>query len=74
MKFVFIKNIFTAKPKIFIFQACQGNEADSGITMIEQHTIDGPGCRYDIPVRADFLTIYATSKGMYFLISKWSYN
>ncbi|EAT33368.1 AAEL014348-PB [Aedes aegypti] len=46
------------KPKIFIIQACRGNDLDSGVKVEK----DGVA-RYSIPTNADFLFAFATIPG-----------
>ncbi|XP_076240786.1 caspase-1 [Calliopsis andreniformis] len=59
------------KPKLFFFQACRGNQLDSGITaftaqsfrMSETDSTDSPF--YKIPTHADFLLAYSTMEGFF---------
>ncbi|XP_034836797.1 caspase-like isoform X2 [Maniola hyperantus] len=44
------------KPKIFIVQACRGDQIDSGRKM----AIDGPEVSINIPTHADFLVLYSS--------------
>ncbi|XP_058121003.1 caspase-like [Anopheles ziemanni] len=46
------------RPKIFLIQACRGNQLDSGVKVQK----DGVA-RYSIPTHADFLFAYATIPG-----------
>ncbi|XP_074025636.1 caspase-1-like isoform X2 [Leptinotarsa decemlineata] len=57
------------KPKLFFIQACQGKGLDSGIILQDQTLTrtetDGIRTSYKIPTLADFLIMYATSRGQY---------
>ncbi|KAG5900642.1 hypothetical protein JTB14_005917 [Gonioctena quinquepunctata] len=59
------------KPKFFFIQACQGGGLDSGITLVDINSrrvrteMDGVRPPYRIPTKADFLIMYATSRGQY---------
>ncbi|KXJ20965.1 caspase-3 [Exaiptasia diaphana] len=50
------------KPKIFIFQACQGHEYMDGVDATDAPPADK---RVQIPVEADFLYAYSTVPGYY---------
>ncbi|EEB13085.1 Caspase-1 precursor, putative [Pediculus humanus corporis] len=52
------------KPKMFFFQACQGDQLDSGITLVKRTETDGH-VSYKIPIHADFLIAYSTIPGYY---------
>ncbi|XP_063237670.1 caspase-1 isoform X2 [Bacillus rossius redtenbacheri] len=51
------------KPKIFIFQACQGDRLDQGIKLVTTQ-VDNE-VSYKIPLHADFLIAYSTVPGFY---------
>ncbi|PNF16219.1 Caspase-1 [Cryptotermes secundus] len=53
------------KPKLFFFQACQGDKLDGGITLRSRTEVDGDGMGYKIPIHADFLIAYSTIPGFY---------
>lgn len=53
------------KPKLFFFQACQGDKLDSGIHMIRTETDGQPPNHFRIPSQADFLFAYSTVPGYY---------
>uniref|UniRef100_A0A1Q3FHU7 Putative caspase n=1 Tax=Culex tarsalis TaxID=7177 RepID=A0A1Q3FHU7_CULTA len=47
------------KPKIFVVQACRGDQADPGVMSVEQDGI----ARYTGPAEADFVFAFATAPG-----------
>lgn len=51
------------KPKLFIFQACRGNELDSGVEVADATGEPAPAQR--IPIEADFLYAYSTTPGYF---------
>jgi len=58
------------KPKIFIIQACQGDQLDGGTTLQKRRTQTDalPGVsneNYRVPNRADFLMAFSTVPGYY---------
>jgi len=52
------------KPKIFLIQACQGDQLDHGVDMVRTET-DAGTASYKIPAHADFLITYSTIPGFY---------
>lgn len=53
------------KPKLFMFQACQGDQYDSGITLKRRAETDGSYEPDKIPVHPDFLLVLSTVPGYY---------
>lgn len=56
------------KPKLFFIQACQGDQLDGGVTMVNRTETDsgsGSTMNYKIPTHADFLIAYSTIPGFY---------
>lgn len=55
------------KPKLFFIQACQGDQLDGGIELIENRTETDTATAqsYKIPMLADFLIAYSTVPGYY---------
>lgn len=55
------------KPKLFFIQACQGDQLDGGVTMVNRTETDsgGSAMSYKIPTHADFLIAYSTIPGFY---------
>lgn len=54
------------KPKLFFIQACQGDQLDGGITLINRTETDGSSSSsYRIPIHADFLIVFSTVPGYY---------
>ncbi|XP_063697621.1 caspase-like [Culicoides brevitarsis] len=57
------------KPKLFFIQACQGDQLDGGITLLNDRTETDSsstgGLSYKIPNHADFLIAYSTIPGFY---------
>lgn len=55
------------KPKLFFIQACQGDQLDSGIELIENRTETDTSTAqsYKIPMLADFLIAYSTVPGYF---------
>jgi len=52
------------KPKMFLIQACQGDQLDHGVNMTRTET-DAGAASYKIPNHADFLIAYSTIPGFY---------
>ena len=46
------------KPKMFLIQACQGDQLDQGLKMVQNTQTDAGAQTYKIPVHADFLIAY----------------
>ncbi len=59
------------KPKLFFIQACQGDQLDAGVTLINRTETDSGdyAMSYKIPIHADFLIAYSTIPGKY-----WEWN
>ncbi|XP_056631159.1 caspase-1-like isoform X2 [Diorhabda carinulata] len=57
------------KPKIFFLQACQGDKLDGGVNLSKTETDGEIHNTYKIPVQADFLIVYSTVKGSWFIQS-----
>jgi len=53
------------KPKMFLIQACQGDQLDQGLKMVQNTQTDAGAQTYKIPVHADFLIAYSTIPGFY---------
>jgi len=53
------------KPKIIMFQACQGQSFDSGRKVVHRVQTDSISVSYKIPCYADFLLGYSTIPGHY---------
>lgn len=53
------------KPKLFMFQACQGDQYDRGITLGRRAKTDGSYEHDEIPVYPDFLLVLSTVPGYY---------
>jgi len=53
------------KPKLFFVQACQGDQLDSGVKMVNNTETDAKSMSYKIPSHADFLIAYSTIPGFY---------
>ena len=55
------------KPKLFFIQACQGDQLDGGVTLVNRTETDsgGSSMSYKIPTHADFLIAYSTIPGFY---------
>lgn len=55
------------KPKLFFIQACQGDQLDAGVTLINRTETDSGdySMSYKIPIHADFLIAYSTIPGFY---------
>jgi len=56
------------KPKLFFVQACQGDQLDSGVKMVDNRgatETDAKSMSYKIPSHADFLIAYSTIPGFY---------
>ncbi|XP_049773473.1 caspase-1-like isoform X1 [Schistocerca cancellata] len=54
------------KPKIFIVQACRGEEVDPGVKLVRSRTqTDSSQEAYKIPTHADFLIAYSSAEGFY---------
>lgn len=53
------------KPKLFFIQACQGDQLDAGVTLINRTETDSGdyAMSYKIPIHADFLIAYSTIPG-----------
>lgn len=52
------------KPKLFVLQACQGTQVDSGVTMSSNTQTDSVATmNYRIPVQSDFLIMCSTMPG-----------
>lgn len=53
------------KPKLFFIQACQGDQLDAGVTLINRTETDSGdySMSYKIPIHADFLIAYSTIPG-----------
>lgn len=52
------------KPKLFLIQACQGDQLDHGVKMVTTES-DAGATTYKIPSHADFLIAYSTVPGFY---------
>jgi hypothetical protein len=52
------------KPKIFLFQACRGNELDDGMEVSDAHG-ESPAPAQRIPLEADFVYAYSTTPGYF---------
>ncbi|OQV20346.1 Caspase-3 [Hypsibius exemplaris] len=50
------------KPKLFVIQACRGDQLDSGVDLVEA---DAGGSVYRIPAEADFLYAFSTPTGYF---------
>ncbi|XP_030759882.1 caspase-1-like isoform X2 [Sitophilus oryzae] len=55
------------KPKMFFLQACQGDKLDGGVHLHTTETDGDMHNTYKIPVQADFLIVYSTVKGSWFV-------
>lgn len=59
------------KPKMFLIQACQGDQLDGGVHLkqvahhLGQTETDSSATSYKIPTHADFLIVYSTIPGFY---------
>lgn len=53
------------KPKIFLVQACQGDQLDHGLEVVRTTEHDAGATTYKIPTHADFLIAYSTIPGFY---------
>jgi caspase-like apoptosis-related cysteine protease len=55
------------KPKIFLIQACQGNQLDEGtkLVRVNRTEVDSNPQSYKIPNHADFLITFSTVPGFY---------
>jgi len=56
------------KPKLFFVQACQGDQLDSGVKLVDNRNAtetDAKSMSYKIPSHADFLIAYSTIPGFY---------
>jgi hypothetical protein len=59
------------KPKLFIFQACRGEEFDDGME-VSDAVGESPQLTQRIPIEADFLYAYSTTPGYYSWRNPWN--
>lgn len=51
------------KPKLFVLQACQGDQVDAGVTLSGNMQTDSVAMSYRIPLQADFLIMSSSTPG-----------